>query len=116
MTSVDYVNASIKTVEERIKGTIWWMILPARAITLMDSQFQPELDTSEELDADDTKMYQKMIGMLRWATEIGRVDMLLELSLLSQYQANPRRGHMEQLLHIFGYLKRHPKITLYFNP
>ena len=57
-----------------------------------------------------------MMGMLRWATELGKVDVLHELSLLSQYQASPRQGHLEQALHIFAYLKRKPKTTLYMNP
>ena len=35
---------------------------------------------------------------------------------MSQYQANPREGHLEQLLHIFAFLKRHPKLTLYLSP
>jgi hypothetical protein len=59
---------------------------------------------------------QELIGVLRWATEIGRVDILLEVSLLSQYQASPREGHLEQLLHIFAFLKKHPKLTLYLSP
>ena len=54
--------------------------------------------------------------MLRWATELGQVDVLHEVSLLSQYQAAPRQGHLEQALHIFGYLDKHPKLTLYMNP
>lgn len=54
--------------------------------------------------------------MLRWATEIGRVDVLLETSLLSQYQVAPRARHLEQALHIFAYLKHRPKLSLYFNP
>jgi hypothetical protein len=57
-----------------------------------------------------------LIGILRWATEIGRVDILLEVSLLLQYQASPREGNMEQLLHVFAFLKRHPKRTLYLSP
>ena len=36
--------------------------------------------------------------------------------MLSAYQANPREGHMRQLLHIFGYMKRKMKLTLYFDP
>ena len=56
-----------------------------------------------------------MIGILRWATEIGRVDILTELSLLSAYQASPRRGHFEQVIHIFAFLKEHQKLTLYFD-
>jgi hypothetical protein len=54
-------------------------------------------------------MYQELIGELRWAIEIGRVDILHEVSLLSSHQASPRRGHLEQLIHIFSFLKRKPK-------
>lgn len=54
--------------------------------------------------------------MLRWVTKIGRVDILLEISLLSQYLASPREGHLQQVLHIFAYLKRKPKLTLHMDP
>jgi len=81
----------------------------------MMNNYYPELDTTDELSVDDVTFFQEMIGSLRWATEIGRVDILHEVSLLSQYQANPREGHLEQLLHIFAYLKKKPKITLYFD-
>ena len=40
--------------------------------------------------------------------EIGRIDIYLETSLLSQYQVNPRFGHLEAAYHIFAYLKKHP--------
>jgi hypothetical protein len=60
--------------------------------------------------------YQELIGQLRWAVEIGRVDILLETSLLSSYLAMPRAGHLEQAFHIFGYLKLHPKRKLGFDP
>jgi hypothetical protein len=30
------------------------------------------------------------------------------VSLLLQYQANPRFGHLEAIYHIFAYLKKHP--------
>jgi len=50
MTSVDYVNTAVKTIQERINGTKKW-ILPPRALTPMDSTFVPaELDVSDELD------------------------------------------------------------------
>ena len=53
--------------------------------------------------------------MARWGTEIGRVDILYEVSNLFQYVASPRKGHMEQLLHIWGWLKKTPKLTIYFD-
>jgi hypothetical protein len=54
--------------------------------------------------------------MLRWATELGRVDILHEVSILSQYQASPREGHREQVMHIFSFLKKKPKLSIYMDP
>ena len=115
ITSQDYIKAAVKNVEESIKNTR--RRLPTANIdTPMNNTYTPELDVTEELSSDDMTFFQELIGVLRWATEIGRVDILLEVSLLSQYQANPREGHLEQLLHIFAYLRKHPKITLYLSP
>ena len=87
--------------------------LASRAPTPMTSNYEPELDGSQELNDSDHKYYQELIGILRWATELGRIDILLEISLLSQYQACPREGHMEQVLHIFAYLKHSHRTSLY---
>ena len=59
---------------------------------------------------------QELIGVMRWACEIGRVDILLETSLLSTYLAFPRLGHLEHVIFIFGYLKDNPKRNLGFDP
>ena len=60
-------------------------------------------------------MYQELIGELRWEIEIGRVDIGHEVSVLSSYQAAPCDGHLQQILHIFAFLKKNPKLTLYFD-
>jgi hypothetical protein len=57
-----------------------------------------------------------VIGVLRWAVELGRLDILLEMLLLSAFLASPREGHLEAVYHIFGYLKSHPKRKIAFNP
>jgi hypothetical protein len=82
----------------------------------MSNLYTPELDVTTKLNKEDVAFYQELVGVLQWATEIGRVNILLEVALLSQYLANPREGHPEQLLHIFAFLRKHPKITLYLSP
>ena len=77
--------------------------------------YAPELDTSDELEGEEITYFQELIGMLRWAIELGRVDIYHEVSLLSQFQASPREGHLEELLHIFAYLKHKPKLQLIFS-
>ena len=114
MTSKDYVKAAIDNVEQQLAKRN--MKLPARAPTPMSMDYSPETDDTPELESDQVTTYQECIGILRWAIEIGRVDIMTEVSMLSAYQASPREGHLEQIYHIFAYLKKKPKLTLYFEP
>ena len=82
----------------------------------MSGDYLPELDGTDELSADDVRLFQELIGVLRWATELGRVDILFEVSILSQYQASPREGHLSQVFNIFGFLKDNPKISIHMDP
>ena len=54
--------------------------------------------------------------MLRWATELGITDIIHEVSILSQYQSEPREGHMKYILHVFALLDGKPILTLYMDP
>ena len=75
-----------------------------------------EEDHTKHLEGDEITYFQELIGVLRWEIEIGRVDILLEVALLSSQLAAPRIGHMKQVYHIFGYLKRYPKSKIYMDP
>jgi hypothetical protein len=57
-----------------------------------------------------------LIGILQWMVELGRVDICLEVSMLSSHLALPRRGHMDQVLHIFAYLKVHHNAEIVLDP
>ena len=43
------------------------------------------------------------------------IDILLKVSLISTHLAITLEGHLEQVLHIFGYLNIHKKIILLFD-
>jgi hypothetical protein len=70
--------------------------------------YKPEINITEELDQTLASRYTQLIGILRWAVKIGRIDIYLKVSLLSQYQPNPCFRHLEAIYHIFTYLKKHP--------
>ena len=74
------------------------------------------MDDTPELKADGVQYYQELIGVLRWAVELGRVDILLETSLMSAHLAMPRIGHLDQVLHMFAYLKEKPKRRIALDP
>ena len=113
MSSDKYCAALV----ENVTGTLGkkGRELPSRCLMPLPAGYKPELDITGELKADGTQFFQEIIGQLRWAVEIGRVDILLEVSLLSAYLAMPREGHLEAALHIVGYLKSHKKLRLLYD-
>jgi hypothetical protein len=47
--------------------------------------------------------------------ELGRIDIIVPVSLLSRYLVSPREGHLQQAFHIFAYLKQFNRARLVFN-
>jgi hypothetical protein len=66
----------------------------------------PEIDCSDELDDDGIKQYQTMIGCLQWAVSLGRFDIQTATMTMSRFRVAPRKGHLDRLKHIYGYLKK----------
>jgi hypothetical protein len=58
---------------------------------------------------------QQQIGVLRWAVELGRIDICAEVSMLAAYTAVPRQGHLEALFHMYSYLDKHSRSKLVFD-
>jgi len=66
----------------------------------------PELDTSELLDMDQTKLYQSMIGALQWVIQLGRFDVATAVMTLSRFRAAPRQGHLDRVKRAYGYMSK----------
>ena len=114
LSSEKYVRLAVENIKQILqKGG---QKLPSKCKTPLSSSYRPELDTSPELKQSGLQRYQELIGVLRWAVELGRVDILLETSMMSTHLAFPWRRHLEQLYHMFGRLKANPKWKLYLNP
>ena len=114
LSSEKYIKTAIASVEEALEKEN--RKLPTKCILPFSTGYHPSEDSSSELDSSGTRYYQELIGVLRWAIELGRVDILLEVSLLSQHLALPRVGHLQQVYHVFGYLKQSPRRRLFFDP
>jgi hypothetical protein len=72
------------------------------ASTPMSSGYRPELDVSLTLDDVQANWFQNLIDVLRWAAELGFIDIQVEVSMLASYLTHPREGHLDQCLHIFA--------------
>jgi hypothetical protein len=90
--------------------------IPARADNPFPVDYDPSTDQSDLLDPDCSSFYQHLIGVMRWMVELGRIDIATEVFMLSSYLACPREGHLENALHIMGYLQLKHNSRLIFDP
>ena len=87
---------------ERIYGT-----KPKQVYSPLPKGDHPELDDSELLDHEDTKIYQSLIGALQWVVQIGRFDVATSVMTLSRFRAAPCQGHLDRVKRIHGYLSKY---------
>ena len=113
MSGRDYVKNAVKNVEDVLARE--GMKLRTKVERPMPNGYRPEVDVSDELTPELVTRYQGLIGVLRWACELGRVDIMVEVSMLSAHNAMPRVGHLEAVYHIFAYLKKHENSTMVFD-
>ena len=48
-----------------------------------ESEYDPLMDSSAELGPIFLNYYQTQIGVLRWMVELGRIDIITEVSMLA---------------------------------
>jgi hypothetical protein len=113
MSSEIYVKQAVTDVETELEKVD--KCLPTRVSTPVSQGYRPELDQSAELDSKRGQYYQSLIGVLRWICELGRLDILVPVSMLSRYVVSPREGHLQQVFHVFAYLKHHKRSRMVFD-
>jgi hypothetical protein len=111
-----YVAQAIKICQinltEKLNGE--YSIL-ARADNPFPVDYDPSTDLSDILDSECLSFYQHLIGVMRWMVELEQIDIATKISMLLSYLACPRKGHLENALHIMGYLQLKHTSRLIFD-
>jgi hypothetical protein len=94
MSSSKYVQSDVQNVKEYLAALPGDQMLVKKASGPFAGVYKPELDESPELDPTRANFYQSQIGILRWCVELGRIDIITEISMLSTYLCLPREGHL----------------------
>ena len=113
-SSSQYVQNAVKNVEEYLRKCN--EKLPSRVKSPWSSCYRPETDLSPELSPTKAAYYQSLIGILRWIVELGRADITMETSSMASMMALPRQGHLNQLYHMFAFLKIKHNGVLVLDP
>ena len=98
-----YVNQAVKNCQTHLTQKLNDKYkIPTRAENPFATGYCPDTDVTEPLDDECSSFFQHLIGVMRWMVELGRVDIAVEVSLLSSYLAYPREGHLEAAIHRIG--------------
>jgi hypothetical protein len=116
LSASKYVQEAVRNVKDYYRrerpGQGW----PKHASTPFQRDYRPETDLSKELGEDEASFFQSQIGVLRWMVEIGRLDIITEVSMLASCVAAPREGHLDAVFRIFAYLEKKHNSRLVFDP
>ena len=116
-SSSQYVQAAVDNVKNYLsREENKHLSMPKKADTPLTTSYRLELDVTPELNAEYSSYYQSLIGILWWIVELGRIDICLEVSMMSSHLALPREGHLDQVLRIFAYLGQHHNAELVYDP
>jgi len=98
--SKEYLIELLRVVKQRIAPLN--LTLKSKVTSALPSGYKPELDASDYLDDDTAILYMQLISILRWLVELGRIDICVEVSMMSSYNCMPRVTHLYAVLHILG--------------
>lgn len=107
MHAADYLKESCKMVRQWSEDENRKRIKKRKVA--MIQKYRPEIGISDKLREILATRFQQMIGILRWSVELGRIDIITEVSILSSHNVSPRRGHLEAAYQIFEYLSTHER-------
>ena len=100
-----YVQEAVKNVELHLAKQYDGRKLAKRASTPFAPNYKPELDMSPELGPKEATYYQSLVGVLQWMIELSRANMITEVDTMAGLLAIPREGHLDNVFHMFAYLK-----------
>jgi hypothetical protein len=113
-SSSQYVQNAISNIETHLKSR--GAKLPTRSKSPWSTDYRPEIDTTPELEPEEALYYQSLIGVLRWIVELGQGDICMEVSAMVSMMALPCEGHLDQLFHMFAFLKGNHNGVMVFDP
>ena len=116
MSSSKYIQAAVANVKEFHAIQYPTRKWAKRSSGPFPLNYSPELDTTPELSPEHATFYQSQIGVLRWCVELGRVDIITEVSELSSHLVMPREGHLEAVFHLFNHLEKKHNARIVFDP
>ena len=106
LSLLQYIQESVRKMEQYVKENLGYLWdIPKTAVNPFPCGYEPPLDVLPELDTLISSYYQYHNGILQWMVELGRLDINIEVLILTSHLELLREGHLEALLRIISYLQ-----------
>jgi hypothetical protein len=115
MSSSKYVQAPVQNVQEYLKKN-GDSKMKKKASAPFEATYRDEIDESPVLGPEMANYFQSHIGIFCWCVELGRIDIITEVSMLSTFLCMSREGHLDAVHHLFAYLSLHHNARVVFDP
>jgi hypothetical protein len=116
MSPSKYIQEAVSNAKDWMKQNRLEHQWPPKVSSPFSIKYWAGTDISPELEDEEASYYQSVIGVLRWAAELGCIDITCEVSMLSSFLAMPQQGHLDQVMHIFAYLEARRNSRMVFDP
>ena len=113
MSLVAFMKQAVADVEMELSRVDQCLL--TCVITPLLQGCKPKLDQSRELDAKHGQYYQSLIGVLQWICKLVWINIMVAVLMLSCDIVSPREGHLQQVFHLFAYLKHHKHSRMVFD-
>ena len=89
--------------------------LPTLVHSPLPEHDRPELDDTPLCGPDDLAKYQSLLGACQWMISMVCFDLCEAIMSLSRYRHCPRRGHLNCLKQVCGYIRQFPHCSICFR-
>ena len=113
---MDYISNDINLANKLMEQKVKVLVYGKRANRPMQIIYGPDLDVSQILNPKESQEYHQFFGIAGWIVELGWVDILCEVLLLSIHLAMPRKGYIKALMESFVYFDMDYGKTIIIGP
>jgi len=110
MSAEPCVTSVVKNIEEQILKDVIYLCSKKYSTTRLSNGYWPELDVTPPLSPEAANLYQQYWHF--WITELGRIDILFSVLLLSSFMNQLHVGHLTQALWVLVHLKHYKKASM----
>ena len=111
-----YVQKAIRICEEHVAKQLSKNYrLPRRAESPFESGYCPDLNNSLIAGQDEASYYQFLREVMRWKSKIVHININTKVFSSSSHSGMSRKGQLEAVLHIIGYMMLRYNSRLVFD-